>query len=77
VMGTTLRTRAAADIMPGTGTRDRTPEAMAAGSLAAETTEAEAPMLARSREVEAPILAGCREADSMVAAGAWATATKN
>ena len=39
VMGTTLRIGAAADIMPGTATLDRTPAAMAAELPAADTTE--------------------------------------
>ena len=73
VMGTTLRTRAAADIMPGTGTRDRTPEALAAERPAADTTEVQ-----DSAEVmaEASMVAGCREADFTEVAGSEGTAAK-
>jgi hypothetical protein len=77
MMGTTIRAFAAADIKPGTDTRDRMPEATAAELPAADTTEA-----TDSAEVkaEAFMAAGCREVDFMVAAGspeAEATAGKN
>src|SRR3984893_17066199 len=73
MVGTMIRTCAAADIMPGTGTRDRTPEALAAERPAADTTEVQ-----DSAEVmaEASMVAGCREADFTEGAGSGGTAAK-
>jgi hypothetical protein len=73
MVGTTIRTCTAADITPGTGTRDRTPEALAAERSAADITEVK-----DSAEVmaEASMVAGCREGDFTEVAGPEGTAAK-